>query len=195
MVRRKRKKGSRDLLEAKRQFEAQGLPFPYIPQEMQTGFHRMDKWIFGLGRHGRDLYDIEQFKRDALTRPAGDFLLLGQAGQENHSYAMHYYVARNPLYLFLQIDYVGAYTDSAEAVKSMTLRYEQAEMLIKILPGAVRKGLLLPEERWVIADSDLNGASWFKTYGYEKEDAVKQELDEPAEVLRTALDWLEASLA
>jgi hypothetical protein len=191
MLSRNRREGARNLIEARRQFEVQGLPFPHIPQEMEAGFRRLNEWVFGTGHHGRGLYDIDQFIMDALNRPMEEFLLLGQAGRGIQSYAMHYYVARYPLYLFLQIAYGGAYTDSGEAIESMKRSFGQAESLIKNLPGAVRRGVLGPDERWVIADSDLYGSSWIRVNCPDPQDNGHKELDKSRGVLEQVLERLD----
>ena len=41
--------------------------------------------------------------QEAGTEPVADYLLLGHAGHGIQSYAIHYYVVRGPLALFLQI--------------------------------------------------------------------------------------------
>jgi len=191
LFQRRKKRTNQDLLEAKGQFEAQGLPFPYIPKEMEAGFKRLRPWVFGTGHRGHGLYNISKFSRDALTRPQEDFLLLGQAGHGIQSYAMHYYVARNPLYLFLQIAYGGAYTDNDEAIDAMNTRYALAEQLIKTLPSAARREDLPPQERWIITSTDFYNSSWVKIRGYEPLDDDFQELDESRGVLEQVLDTLE----
>lgn len=189
LLRRNAGKESPDLMEAKRQFHDQGLPFPYIPPEMQAGFRRLDEWVFGIGHHGRGLYDFDQFTWDAITLPAQDFLLLGLGGR-GLSQAIHYYLARNPLFLYLQIAYGGAYTDNADAVKSMTRRYAQSESLIRKLSGSIRADVLGQDERWIIGDSDFYGISWIKTCGYELADAEIRKLEEHEDVLQLVLDKL-----
>jgi hypothetical protein len=189
---RRRRKNQRGFLEAQDHFQAHGLPFPYIPQEMRGDLRRLNQWMFGAGHNGRGLLDIHDFKADALARPDRAYVLLGQAGYGINSYAMHFYLARNPLYLFLQIAYGGVYTDSDEAIESMKLRYDLAEWLIKNLPGAVRRGAFGPDERWVIVESDFYGSSWVRQNCVDPKDEGPQELEEYRSTLEQVIERLES---
>jgi len=176
-------------LEAARQlFTQEGIPFPFIPPEMRPDFAKLSEWVYGTRPVAPWLYEIRKFVQGAGTEPVADYLLLGHAGHGIQSYAMHYYLVRGPLALFLQIGWGGAYLDKGKAARNMAARFAQAEELIQAVEVAQRQDRFRPGERLIISASDFYGSSWTRIDGVLDEDSFYQSnWHENEDVLRAVL--------
>ncbi len=155
-------------------FTQEGIPFPFIPPEMRPAFAELSEWVYGTRPDAPWLYEIRKYVREAGTEQVADYLLLGHAGHGIQSYAMHYYLVRGPLALFLQIGWGGAYMDKEMVASSMTARFAQAEELIQAMEVAQRKDCFRPGGRLVISISDFYGSSWTRVDGVLDEDSFRQ---------------------
>lgn len=146
-------------------FTAEGLPFPPIPDEMRPAFVEVEDDVWGTRLRIPWLYDIRTYVEEVATKPVEDYVLLGHAGHGIQSYAMHYYLVRGPLAMFLQIGWSGAYTDKDKATETMSLRFTQANELILAVEAAQNKGAFRPDERLIVRDSEFYGGVWTRIYG------------------------------
>ncbi len=170
----KAQQGSPALEAACQLFTQEGIPFPFVPPEMRPAFAELSKWVYGTRPDAPWLYEIRKYVREAGTEPVADYLLFGHAGHGIQSYAMHYYVVRGPLALFLQIGWGGAYMDKDKAARNMATRFAQAEELIQAVEAAQREDRFRPGERLIISTSDFYGSSWTRIDGVLDEDSFYQ---------------------
>ena len=169
-------------------FTQEEIPFPFIPPEMRPAFAELSEWVYGTRPDAPWLYEIRDYVREAGTEPVADYLLMGHAGHGIQSYAMHYYLVRGPLALFVQSGWGGAYMDKDKATRDMAARYAQAEELIQAVEAAQREGRFRPGERLIISDSDFYGSSWTRIDGVLDEDSFRQSnWREDEDVLRAVL--------
>ena len=139
--------------QAQQQFGAEGLPFPPIPPELVGQGRQLGPWLFGTRPGTPSLYNLDWFVEEIAEQPA-DFLLFGHAGHGANSWAMHYYLVRGPLALFLQCAWGGAYMDRAKTTQALAHRLALAEQLIQAVEAARLTG------RLVVVYSDFYGARW-----------------------------------
>lgn len=148
------------LLEAQQVFGAAGLPCPYVPTEMRGQVARLEEWVYGTRADTSSLYDLGWFVREVGATPVQDYVLFGQAGHGLNSRAMHYYLVRGRLALFLQLAWNGAYENHAEATQVVSERFAQAEALSQAVETAQHQGRFDPTERLIVVASDFYGSSW-----------------------------------
>lgn len=141
--------------QARQQFAAEGLPLPPIPAELAGQLRELGPWLFGTRPGTPGLYNLDWFVEEAAGQPA-DYLLFGHAGHGLNSWAMHYYLVRGPLALFLQCAWGGAYMDRVTTTAVLAARLDLAEQLIQ----AAAAGRLALPERLVVVHSDFYGARW-----------------------------------
>lgn len=183
------------LEEAQQLFAQAGIPLPFIPAEMQKTFTKIEDWVYGTRSKIPWLYEIRQYVQEVSTTPVDDYLLLGHAGHGTQSWAMHYYLVRGPLALFLQIAWGGAYTDEDKAVQEMSARFTQAEELIQAVKVACSNGNFKPDERLIIKASDFYGSSWCRNIGIpDKEGFQAGILHESDDVLKEVLSEIQGSI-
>ncbi len=176
------------LEEARRHFAKVALPFPFIPAEMRQVFTKVDEWVYGTRSDIPWLYDIRRYVLEAATKPVGNYLLLGQAGHGIQSWAMHYYLVRGPLALFLQIAWGGAYTDKSEAAHEMSTRFAQTEELIQAIEVAQRQGSFQPDERIIAVFSEFYDSFWARIFGtQDRESFLGGTWHQDEDVLRAVL--------
>ena len=174
----------------------EGIPFPFIPPEMRPAFAELSDWVYGTRPDAPWLYEIRQFVREAGTEPVADYMLLGHAGHGIQSYAIHYYVVRGPLALFLPIGWGGAYMNKDQAARDMTARFAQAKQLITAVEVAQQKDCFRTEERLIISASDFYGSSWTRIDGVRDEDSIYQsDWREDEDVLGAVLAEVRGRLA
>lgn len=90
-----------------------------------------------------------------------DYLLLGHAGHGVNSWAIHYYLVRGPLALFIQVGFGGAYIKRDSSVQKLTAAFIKAQELIRRFEKAQDAGWLSSaSQRWVVVASDFYGSRW-----------------------------------
>lgn len=155
-----------DALEQARQlFAGSGLPLPYIPPEMAGDIRQVGEWVYGTRSDEPYLYHLPGFAAEVGTKPVADYLLFGQSGHGINSWAMHYYLVRGPLALFVQEGWGGAYGDRAEDSRTVAERFRQAETLVHAVNAAWQRGAFQPDERLVVIASSFTGSSWRRCRG------------------------------
>jgi len=154
--------------EARQLFAGEGLDLPYVPPEMQPALRRLRDWVYGTRPDSLGLYNVRGYGLEAGTTPVADYVLFGHAGHGLSSYALHYYLVRGPLALFVQVAWGGAYGDRQRAAQAVATRLDQAEALIHAAGAARQQGHLpaLPVgERLVVVAADFFQAAWRRVPG------------------------------
>jgi hypothetical protein len=119
-----------DLAEARVLFAGAGVPFPYVPPEMQSAFRQRSRWCYATREVQDSPYDIHRYVTDARS-DAPDYVLLAHAGRGVNSYAIHYFLVRGLLGLFVQAPWGGVYMDAEAAAARMREYFDLAEALAK----------------------------------------------------------------
>lgn len=146
--------------QAREHFRHSGLAFPYVPEELGAQFTRQSDWVFGTRADAPAPYDIDSFVDEACTEPELGYLLVGQDGHGINSYAMHYYLVRGPLALFVQSGWGGAYMDAEESARAIEARFGLARQLADAVDAVSKAGRFEPNERLIVSESDFYGGRW-----------------------------------
>ena len=146
--------------QARRFFETRGLKLPYIPPELTERFAHISGGVFGTRRDLPGPYHIDAFIQEVCRKEVADYLILGHDGRGINSYAMHYYLVRGSLALFIQIGWGGVYTDEEASTLKVSTEFARAEELVEAVHAATQSNVLGPGERLVCVHSDLYGGQW-----------------------------------
>ena len=146
--------------QARKLFRDIGLAFPYVPEELGAQLTRQSDWVFGTRADAPALYDIDSFVVEACAEPELGYLLFGQDGHGVNSYAMHYYLVRGALALFVQSGWGGAYMDVEESARVIEARFGLARQLADAVDAVAEAGGFEPNERLVVLESDFYGGRW-----------------------------------
>lgn len=181
------------LTEVENFFAQQVLPFPYIPPEMRSAIHRIGDGIYGTRGSTHSLYDMAPFVEEAATQPVADYILLGEAGHGFTSHAIHYYLVRGPLAVFIQKNWGGAYTDVQRAEKDIATTFHIVEQLVDAVAAAQQRGVFPPEARLIVTDSSFYGSGWSYFDRQVKPETVflADRWQTGNNALREALHWVE----
>ena len=77
---------------------------PYVPDNEKAHFKNSKEGVFGTIEPKIDLYDIDAFVKECVSKPCKDCIVTGTAGHGFASQGFHYYAKKGPLYVFLQIN-------------------------------------------------------------------------------------------
>lgn len=155
------------LEQARQLFADSGLPFPFIPPEMTGEIRQITEWVYGTRSDQAFLYYLTWFINEVGTTPVADYLLFGHDGHGINSYAIHYYLVRGPLALFVQESWGSAYGDKEKDSQAVAERFSQAEALVHAVETAQQRGVFKPDERLVVVTSSFYGAIWRRLQGLE----------------------------
>jgi len=152
--------------EARRQFEAEGLTVPLVPQAMGGELVRLGEALYATRR---DLpagpYEIEAFVREALAGETDDYVLFGQDGHGFQSWAVHYFLVRGHLALFVQVEWGGAYSDREVTTRAVTDAFTRAWSLVEAVDAAGESGRFEAGERLIVVYSNLSENSrWARVH-------------------------------
>jgi hypothetical protein len=156
---------SAELVNAAAHFAQAGLPFPFIPQELQSGFHQFGEWLYGTRADVDDLTDMGWFATEVATQAVVDYVMVGRAGRGMQSTALCYYLVSAPLAVFIQSGWGGVYTDQEADVARIDRRFAFAQRLYQAAHDARARGRMGQDERLVVLDSDFSGGSWIRIRG------------------------------
>jgi hypothetical protein len=115
-------------------------------------------------------YLFAKHVRAGVRKRARSYVLVAHAGHGANSYAIHHYLVRRPLRLFLQIGWGGMYTDAPKVTEKVNRCFASAERLVASVDDAARARRLRPTDRLVIAASGFYGSYWIRPGREEKED-------------------------
>jgi hypothetical protein len=114
---------------------------------------------------------------------------LAHDGHGINSYALHYYLVRGPLRLFLQMGWGGVYMDGPKTTEEANRCFALVGQLVPAVEAAVRAGRLRPEARFVVAASEFYGCYWIKPGEKEQTEIPGHS---PRLALTTVLRWVQS---
>ena len=95
-----------------------------------------------------------------MSSHVDDYLVVGHDGHGVNSWAMHYYIVRGPLALFLQTGWGGAYMDTEAEAADMAFRFSQARLLVEAAESAAPEHGGRVAGRYIVVDSAFTGGRW-----------------------------------
>ena len=180
-----------EIEKARQRFAEAKLPFPPIPEEMKPSFTVISDFFFGTRPDATDLYGLLDYVEEVATKPVDDYLLIGHDGRGTSSYAIHYYLVRGPVALFVQRAWGGLHDEPKLAAR--ILEHDLMEVA-ELLPAidAARESFDAGERLIGIA-SDLNSSMWIRTKRLADRDAVmKAEWHEERQSIQALLEQLKS---
>jgi hypothetical protein len=134
-----------------------GLDMPPIPEDLAGTFVKRSKWCFCSRRlFRRSPYDLFRYVEMWGATKVTDRVLLAHAGHGINSYAMHYYLVRGPLRLFLQVGWGGVYMGERETTE-VNRCFGLVGSLLSAADVAVRSRRLRPADTLCVVASDFYG--------------------------------------
>ncbi len=150
---------------ARQLFEAAGLAFPAIPEEMAERLKERGSWLFST----RDLevspYVLRHYLAEASRAGVKDYALIAHSGHGVNSYAVQYYLVHCGLRMFLHLGWGGFYSDAQADSAQIRECFHLADNLVELAHATE----LRPEcGRLTVVASDFYGGY------YEPLPALKQ---------------------
>jgi hypothetical protein len=161
-------------------FEQVGLDLPPIPEELRKTFKERQSWCFSSRPVKIWPYRFDDYVEEAHSRRPSDYVLIAHAGHGVNSYAIHYYLVRGPLKLFLQLAWGGIYEDQRKTTLGVNGCFKLVSRLLQVFD----KGS--PSDQMLIVASDFYGSSWLMSGKIEKQGENKR----PGELLKLVLKSL-----
>lgn len=90
------------------------LPPPPLPEALAKRLDELAPWVFATRPLPARPYDIGVFVREALETPPADYAVFAHDGHGMNSVALHLFLVRGGLAVFLQIPWGGAFMDGEE---------------------------------------------------------------------------------
>jgi hypothetical protein len=180
-----------DIEKARQLFEDAGLAFPKLPQELAVRLKQLDQWLFSTRPIDVSPYDFEHYVQEAKRTRKEDYAVLAHDGHGINSYAIHYYMVRGPLRMFLQLAWGGVYMDAQAAEAQIRDCFSIAD---QIVAAAEKPARLQEGQRLTVAVSDFCGSYWLPPGGSRAGTGTKRSdpMDlRPLNVLSEALRWLQ----
>jgi hypothetical protein len=177
-------------------FAEMGLPVPFIPAEMQSSLVEISKAVYGTASEKPGLYNISAFSSEFITRPTADYVRFGLGGYGMNSRALHYYLVRGSLGIFLQLGWGGVYEDQELARQSIVSSFTSVEALIHAVDTAKQSDRLPPQSRLIVESSDFYGSRWAILDGFVTPDSPTSSMPqwhEDLEALASAHQFLTRS--
>jgi hypothetical protein len=166
-------------------FKGAGLDLPPIPEELRRNFKERDRWCFSSRPVKIWPYLFRDYVKEAESKRVSDYVLLAHAGHGVNSYAIHYYVVRGSLRLFLQLAWGGIYEDQRETTMAVNECFKLTGRLLELVEKKTPRNLP-PDARMLIAASDFYGWRWLRSGNIEKKGHNKK----PKELLKLVLKSL-----
>ena len=179
---------SSPIKDLKRLFTEAGLILPPIPASLAPQLQERRDWCFSTRLLILSPYAFEEYVREGIRPEVPDSLVLAHAGHGVNSYALHYYLARHPLCVFLQLAWGGAYDDAA-AKERVNRCFDLAHKLVAAFDQAGQAGRVQPRARFIVVASDFYGGYWTKA-GEKPPERFGEDPAQPVEAILTeAMEW------
>jgi hypothetical protein len=133
-------------------------------------------------------YLFREYVQAGMRERARSYVLVAHAGYGINSYAIHYYLVRGPLRVFVQIVWGGVYSNGPKHAAAVNRCFALLEHLILTVEAVVAAGHLQRSDRLVVAASSFYGSHWIRPDGETMEEAT------PESTLTAVLTWLRESL-
>jgi hypothetical protein len=130
--------------EAMQLYETNHLPIPPLPAELTQDVVKVYEWVYGTRADVRSPYWIQPYISELETGLQPDYVVFGHAGHGIVSYALHFYLVRGPLALFLQHSWGNADSNPAKDVEYIARDYLLARKIIQAMAEA--KSVRLPQQ-------------------------------------------------
>ena len=149
-----------DFAKAQSLLKTAGLIMPPVPQELKPRLRERTEWCYSTRVLKVWPYNINEYVNEALNGRPRNYLVLAHAGHGVNSYAMHYFLVRRTLQLFLQVGWGGVYMNAREATTQVNECFRLAGRLLAAVEEAVQSSRLRPADRLTVVATDFYGGFW-----------------------------------
>ena len=176
--------------QAKALLKDAGLPFPPIPSELARRFVKRDTWVFASRPLKIWPYNIREYVKQTERPSVTDYVALAHAGHGINSYALHYYLVRKPLFLFLQLAWGGVYMDSRKTTVQIDRCFRLCAGVIEATEEAVLKDREFKRARFMVVGSDFYGSNVRCEHPGGERNSIEKEFERPEKALKAASTWI-----
>lgn len=141
-------------------FKLEGLPEPYIPQDLNKLLIPVDDTTFTSRTMPDHIYETEAFISEILSKSTANYLSVGFSGYGTSSNFMHYYLKFGHLALFLQLSWGNIVTEKDFQKNRIKSYLNAIPLLLNNLHDAQEAGLIKKSRQLLILDSDRIGSGW-----------------------------------
>lgn len=146
---------------AREAFEAQGLPWPPLPDPLAACLRPQGAHVFATRALPVSPYEIERYVQEAVSEPQlDDYAVTGFAGHGVNSWAAHCFIVQGPLALFIQVPWGGIYTDAQASLAQMQQLFSWAGRLLPLAQACAQSQRVPPGERLVVVASQMVTPCW-----------------------------------
>jgi hypothetical protein len=173
-------------LEVRKKYEANQLPFPPVPSELIKNVMKINDWIYSTRANAPSPYMTSIYIDELQSGDRMDYILLGHAGHGIMSYALHFYLVKGSLALFLQHSWGNADSNPEEDIESIRQDYQLAAQLIKTVENletlklptqlVIYQSNLMMKSKWALSDPGDSEFQW--------------NITKPGQVMETVLNYL-----
>ena len=150
-----------DLHTAEALFRGEGLSVPALPPELAALLQERAPGIHATRKLAARPYDLEVYVGEVLAASSTpDYAVLAIDGRGVNSWAMHYFLVRGPLALFIQLPWGGAYTNPEAARAEIERVLAWANRLPARLDHLWQLGRLAPQRRLLVVLSRFVQPRW-----------------------------------
>ena len=178
-----------DIQKARKLFRESGLAFPTIPDELAPKLKERDRWVFSTRPIDISPYDLQHYVDEVRETRVKDYALVSHSGHGFNSYAIQYYLVREPLCMFLHLGWGGAFADAEEDAAKIR---DCFSIVDRVVPAAQSTTKLHAGERLTIVGSDFYGSYWLLPG--ENRQSEAEDRESPLDVLTQALAWLTSEM-
>lgn len=146
------------LNKARKLFEAEGLIFLYIQDDLTNKLKEVDYWVFATRDVEDSPYGIEAYIDEADSEEVGEYAIIAHSGHGWNSYALQYYLIYDKLEMFLHLAWGGVYMDHELTTKHANKCFMKASRIIEL----VQQSDKIPDFlRLRVIVSDYYGSDWY----------------------------------
>lgn len=141
-------------------FSDAGLAFPAIPEDLIAQLQEIGSWLFSTRPIRMSPYNIGAFVQEARIGVVDNYAILAHAGHGMNSWALHYFLVRGPLAMFLQLSWGGVYGDAKKNLEHIRQCFALADRLLQTVEAPDFARQLESQDRLFVIGSDFYGSEW-----------------------------------
>jgi hypothetical protein len=137
-----------------------GLAMPPMPETAEARLKEREEWCFSTRSFKESPSNLLHYVRKAIGGVSPDYVLVASAGEGPADVALHYYLVRGILQLFVQVRWVGSGAAPGRTNELARECLVLAGELVTAVPGALYRGLLDPGGRLTVVATDRGDSFW-----------------------------------
>lgn len=144
----------------KTRFAKAGLPIPPRLDEFGNAWLQINKDAIATCAPVATLYDLHAFLNEAEAADSPDYAALGFDGHGVNSQALHFYIVRGPVAIFLQLKWGNVFDNVSDQLNRIEGAFSLANQLLERSSVAYAEGRFPPGQRMIVKVSDFSESGW-----------------------------------